>query len=217
MDTQADKVTLQQILQFMTTEHLALQTASTATIAEANGRSALFLSSVSSAVVALAFIGQVSGMGEPFFLFGLVLFPSLFFLGIFTFVRVVQIMIADVVNAVGINRIRHYYVELAPEVRRYFTHAIHDDMAGVSPLGVAPSKWQLFLTNSGMVGVINSILAGVFAGLLSRFTFSLPMYAALGLGITVFGVSIVAHRRFQSKKFEELESTLEVLFPSDSK
>ena len=68
-----------------------------------------------------------------------------------------------------------------------------------------------------MVGVINSILAGVFAGLLSRFTFSLPMYAALGLGITVFGVSVVAHRRFQSKKFEELGSMLEVLFPSDSK
>ena len=126
MDTQADKATQEQILQFMTTEHLALQTASSATIAEANGRSALFLSSVSSAVVALAFIGQVSGMGEPFFLFGLVLFPSLFFLGIFTFARVVQIMIADVVNAVGINRIRHYYVELAPEVSRYFVHSIQE-------------------------------------------------------------------------------------------
>lgn len=201
----------------MTTEHLALQTASAATITEANGRSALFLSSVSSAVVALAFIGQVSGIGEPFFLFGLVLFPSLFFLGIFTFARVVQIMIADVVNAVGINRIRHYYVELAPEVRRYFAHAIHDDMAGVSPLGVTPSNWQLFLTNSGMVGVINSILAGVFAGLLSRFTFSLPIYVALGLGIAVFGVSVGVHRRFQIKKFEELVSILETLFPSDSK
>ena len=60
MDVQADKEAQQQILQFMTTEHFTLQTARSATIAEANGRCALFMGSVSSAVVAVAFIGQAS-------------------------------------------------------------------------------------------------------------------------------------------------------------
>ena len=72
------------------------------------------MGSVSSAVVALAFIAQVSGMGEAFFLFGLVLFPSLFFLGTVTFDRVLQIALEDWIYACEINRIRHYYVELAP-------------------------------------------------------------------------------------------------------
>jgi hypothetical protein len=47
----------QRLLQALTTEHFTLQTARSATIMETNGRSALFLSTVSSAVVALAFIG----------------------------------------------------------------------------------------------------------------------------------------------------------------
>jgi hypothetical protein len=49
-----------QLLQALTTEHFTLQTARSATIADSNGRSALYLSTVSSAVVALAFIGQVA-------------------------------------------------------------------------------------------------------------------------------------------------------------
>jgi hypothetical protein len=51
MITQSNKATQEQILQFLTTEHFTLQTAKAATISEANGRSALFLSTVSSAVV----------------------------------------------------------------------------------------------------------------------------------------------------------------------
>lgn len=77
MEMPTEKVTQQHILQFLTTEHFTLQTAKAATIAEANGRSSLFLATVSSGVVALAFIGQVSQMGEAFFLFGLVLLPTL--------------------------------------------------------------------------------------------------------------------------------------------
>ena len=57
MGTEDGKATREQVLQFMTTEHFTLQTAKSATVAEANGRSTLFLSTVSSAVVALAFVG----------------------------------------------------------------------------------------------------------------------------------------------------------------
>jgi hypothetical protein len=44
----------QGLLQALTTEHFTLQTARSATLMETNGRSALFLSTVSSVVVALA-------------------------------------------------------------------------------------------------------------------------------------------------------------------
>jgi hypothetical protein len=220
MNVQADKEAQQQIVQFMTTEHFTLQAARSATIAEANGRCALFIGSLSSAVVALAFIGQASGLSEGFFLFGLVLFPTLLFLGIYTFKRVLQTAVEDIIYARGINRIRHYYVELAPEVRRYFIQSIHDDTAGaLQGMGIVPtdSKWEFFQTSSGMVAVINSVIGGAFAGLLGRFLFSLPVYADFGLGVAFFVVGVFVQRQYIVRKFADLESRLEALFPSDSK
>jgi hypothetical protein len=79
----------QLMLQLMTTEHFTLQTARSGAIAEVNGRAALFLGAVSSALIALAFIGQISRIGPAFYAFGLVLFPVLLFLGVATFERAV--------------------------------------------------------------------------------------------------------------------------------
>ena len=219
MDARTDKETQQQILQFLTTEHFTLQTAKSATVAEANGRAANFLSTVSSAVVALAFIGQMSEMGGAFLLFGLVLFPSLLFLGFVTFERAIQTAIENMIHSRGINRIRHYYVETAPEMERYFIHSTHDDVAGaIQNMGIAPSNswWQHLVTNAGMVAVINSVLAGVFAGMLVRFASPLPVYAAVGIGVAVFAASVVAHQRYQLKKYIEFEGRLKTLFPSNS-
>ncbi len=217
MSGEGEKATQDQILQLMTTEHFTLQTAKAATVAESNGRSALFLGSVSSAVVALAFIGQVSGMGEAFFLFGLVLFPSLFFLGVVTFDRVLQTALEDWIYTCEINRIRHYYAELAPEIRPYFIQSTHDDLPGaLQGIGINPTRWQYFLTSSGMVAVINSVLVGVFLGMLLKSIFSFPIYLIGGLGIAVFIISVVVHNRYQLKKFGQVEQRLKMLFPSHS-
>lgn len=143
MDERPDEVNQPQAAQFMTTEHFTLQTARAAVIAEANGRSQLFLGAVSSTVVALAFIGQVSQLGEAFFIFAFVLFPSLYFLGFVTFIRVLQTAIEDMSYARGINRIRHYYVDQAPQLRDYFILSIHDDMSGMQQnMGLISARWQ---------------------------------------------------------------------------
>lgn len=218
MNNKTEKATQEQILQFMTTEHFTLQTARGATVAEANGRSSLFTGAVSGAVVAMAFIGQVSGMSEAFFVFGLVLFPSLIFLGFVTFDRVLQTALEDWIYASEINRIRHYYTEIAPEMKRYFILSTHDDAPGpLQSIGIKPATWQYFLTGSGMIAVINSILIGVFAGLISRFAFSLHLYACAGLGIAVFSVSLFVHHRHQLSRFAEVGSRLKILFPGDAK
>ena len=49
-----------QLVTIMTTEHYNLQTGRAMTIAEANGRSSLFVGAVSSGLIALAFVGQLS-------------------------------------------------------------------------------------------------------------------------------------------------------------
>src|SRR5918994_67718 len=50
-----------------TTEHFNLQTARAATISEANGRASIYLAAVSSNLIALAFIGQMSRLGTDFY------------------------------------------------------------------------------------------------------------------------------------------------------
>jgi hypothetical protein len=104
----------QRLLQALTTEHFTLQTARSATIMESNGRSALVLSTVSSAVVALAFIGQVADVGQPFFLFALAVLPTLFLLGLLTYLRLAQSASEDLLYSRAINRIRRYYLDLDP-------------------------------------------------------------------------------------------------------
>lgn len=218
MDEKNDQTTKQQILQFMTTEHFTLQTARASTVAEANGRASLFTGAVSSGVVALAFIGQVSGMNETFFLFALALFPSLIFLGFVTFDRVLQTALEDWIYATEINRIRHYYAEIAPEMKRYFIESTHDDAPGVlHAIGIEPATWQYFLTGSGMVGVINSILVGVLAGIVSRFGAALHIYAGIGIGVAVLAASVFLHHKHQLKRFAEVGDRLIILFPKDSK
>src|SRR5919197_1462309 len=113
----------QQVLQCLTTEHFVLQTARAATIQEANQRANLFLTSVSSATIALAFVAQVTQMGRLFVLFSLILLPCLYFIGLVTFVRAVQVAVEDMIHARGMARIRHYYAEIAPSMRRYLVHA----------------------------------------------------------------------------------------------
>ena len=114
---------LGRMLQVMTTEHSALQAGRSATIFETGGRTAVFLGTVSSSLVALAFVGQISGLGTTFFAFALVLLPTLFFLGLVTFERALELGIEDYIYAVGVSRIRHFYVEAVPESERYCLHA----------------------------------------------------------------------------------------------
>lgn len=86
----------QRLLPALTTEHVTLHTARSATIMEPTGRSALTRSTISSAAVALAAIGQ------PYFLVA----PALLFLGSLTDLRPVQRVIADQLYARASNRIR---------------------------------------------------------------------------------------------------------------
>src|SRR5215468_9174120 len=186
MDQQQQEKNQPQIVQMMTTEHYNLQSGRSLAISDANGRAGLFLGTVSSTLVALAFIGNISHvgthLGSAFYVFALVLFPSLFFLGLVTFDSVLQSAVQDAICLRGISRIRHLYVELAPQMRDYFILPIHDDATDVFRRA---RWWQGFLTLAGILAVINSILAGVFLGLLvsQLLALSLPLCVTLGLGV----------------------------------
>jgi len=87
------------VVTFMTTEHFVLQTARSAGITETNGRAGFYLAAVSSGLIALAFIGQLSRLGTAFYVFGLVLLPTLAFVGVTTFERALRNGVEDVAPA----------------------------------------------------------------------------------------------------------------------
>src|SRR6516162_9015914 len=52
-----------QVISIMTTEHYNLQSGRAMTISDSNGRASLFLGTVSTSLVALAFVGGISRIG----------------------------------------------------------------------------------------------------------------------------------------------------------
>jgi hypothetical protein len=167
-----------------------------------------------SGLIALTFVGQISRLGTAFFVFSLVVIPTLFFMGLITFERVLQSGSADFMYARGINCIRHLYLEYAPQMQPYFILSSHDDRE--ETLGheaMQTSWWQVFLNTAGMIAVINSVLVGSFVGLLLA-DLTLPLWVCTSVGVVTFLVSISIHQRYQWRQWMRLERNLPALFPS---
>lgn len=216
----------QRILQFLTTEHFTLATAKAAVVNESNGRATIYLSTLSSAIVALAFIGQVSKIGTTFMVFGLALFLPLFFLGLTTFTRCYETANESMRHARRINRIRHYYVEVAPEMAPYFERRTHDDMDDFfDELAIDkpahPTKlwgiWQQLISITGAIAVINSMLAGVFAGFAQHAIAPLPLSVTVVIGLVTALVGVALHVRYMDRRYARSERQLTPMFPNDPK
>src|SRR3954469_17532094 len=104
---------------FATTEHFNLQTARAVTVSEANGRASIYIAALSSSLIALAFIGQVSHLGSAFYAFALIVLPVLAFMGVVTFQRLRQSSLEDMAYAERIGRLRGFYVAVVPELAPY--------------------------------------------------------------------------------------------------
>jgi hypothetical protein len=154
------------VVTFLTTEHFVLQTAWSAGISETSGRAGVYLAAVSSGLIALAFIGQLSRLGTAFYVFGLVLLPTLAFVGVTTFERALRNGVEDVQLAGRINRIRQFYFDAAPQVSAYLAPPGQDTPAAIArSAGVSsPASYQ-FLTIAGTLAVVDSVLIGGTAGL----------------------------------------------------
>jgi hypothetical protein len=202
------------LLNVLTTEHFTLQGARSATVGESSARAALYVGAVSSALVALGFVSQGAGT-QTFDTFTLVVLPALYVIGLFTFARLVAISLEDLLYGRAINRIRHYYTEVAGRQARYLLLGSHDDPLGVlANMGVLrPSRWQLFFTIAAMVAVLNAIVAGSAAAFLSGVCgASLPLAASIGAVVGL--ASLLVSSRWQRRAHDSARAEIEVLFPS---
>jgi hypothetical protein len=193
---------MSELLSALTTEHFTLATARSTAVAESSARSSLFLLSVSATLVSLGFVSQSPGGDEMFDVFALTVLPTLFILGLVTFLRLTESSIEDFRYAQAINRIRHYYLELAGDRAGYFLLSGNDDRHGVwANMSVRPSPWHTFFTMPMAMGFINSVIGGSAGAL------AIATAAGAGLGLAVACGGAVAimvlafHHRHAEREF----------------
>src|SRR4051795_1304312 len=179
-----------------TTEHFNLQVSRAITVSEANGRASIYLAALSSNLIALAVIGQMSRLGVAFYAFALILLPVLAFVGTVTFLRLVQSSIEDIAYAHRIELVRRYYLRISTELEPYLI-ALRGPRT--APSHGAPSAWQLTLTVAGMVAVVNSVVVAACAGLVLQAAgvrrLAIPVVVGAAIGSTAFSLHERHHRR----------------------
>jgi hypothetical protein len=179
---------------FVTTEHVTLQGARSSTISESTGRASVFLQAVSGGLVALGLVATAAKIGVAFYMFGLILLPTLAFVGLATFHRVLQSGIEDLGYARRIAQLRGYYFDHAPEVSGYLPAAAES----LPDPGVGIRLWQQFVTVAGMVAVITAVLCGSAAGLLAAILAGRSLVAGLIAGVVVAAAALTVLMHYQN-------------------
>jgi hypothetical protein len=210
----AEEIDRQQFLMALTTEHFGLAGARAQATGESSARAALYISAVSSTLVALGFIGQITEVGDTFNVFALTALPTLYILGIFTFIRTVENGVEDLMMGRAINRIRNYYLEIAGEHARYFMLSGHDDAMGVMEnMGVSLERRQQYFTTGAMIAVINSVVGGGAIAIAVGLT-GASLGVCAGVGGVAAIISLVGMMRTENRLYHEMGGFSEVLFPS---
>jgi len=196
---------------FVTTEHFALQSARAATIAESTGRATMFLTSASGGLIALGLVATATGVGTAFYAFGLVLLPTLAFVGLVTFERVLQIGLEDYLLMRRIALLREYYFREAPELQHYLVNVPLSEVLTAGSLLAGRGQFsfigQSLRTVAGMVGVITAVLAGATAGLVAIAASSHSLAAALIASVVVALAAMTVLMRFQERAYRRAGTT----------
>lgn len=190
-------------LQILTTEHWSLLSTRALSWNEAFSRASMFLSALSGGVIALALVAQATSFDDRFTAFALLLLTPILLLGIATFVKLIEINREDARWVIGMNLLRHAYLEAAPELRPYFVTGWHDDEAGImTTFGATAGPGGFrheFVTTPGVLAVVDGTLAGALVAMLGgRTDVGAPI--SMGIGVVAFAITVALLSVFQYRR-----------------
>jgi hypothetical protein len=195
--------------QLLATEHWSLLATRSMSWNEAFARTAMFLSTLSAATVALALAGPAMQFGSAFALFALVVLSVTLFLGVATYIRLLQVNNEDLYWVSGMNQLRGAYTRLAPGIDRDFVTGHTLDAEGFArtfgavDVTTDVSPFHMLVTTPAVVAVITSAIAGVMGGLLVV-QIGMNVGLAIAAGILVFVAAVVvsiAYGRREAKRY----------------
>ena len=208
-------------LQILATEHWSLLATRALTYTESLGRVNMFLAVLSGAVIALALIAQADHFGPTFIAIAIFMLGVVFFVGVATVRRLLMLNLDDYRWVIGMNRLRHAYLELHPELEPNFITSPYDDLHGaLQTLGLgpmsAPTLGTVFhgaVTLPGMVSVIVASVGAAIAGL-AALGFGAPTYVVLIAGVLAFLAAVAVMFWTGNRSFRGYGPSSEVRFPT---
>jgi hypothetical protein len=176
----------------LVTEHFVLQSASSSTISESGSRVSIYLSALSSGLVAIGFASTSRRALEAL---AFTVLPVVFILGWFTIVRLIDTSVANVVSQRRMDLIRRYYAAIHPSAVPYFDA---DDTTGGNH-GVRYGRWSYLYTMASMVTVVNSVVGGaavaLVVGLAAKAAAPLPAVAGVVVGLVLLVLGLRYEQR----------------------
>ena len=205
------------LMSALTTEHYTLQSARASTIVEANGRSSLFLSAVSGALVALALVAQLDRLGDTFLLFAFTVLPALLVLGVMSYARLADLAVHDAYYARAVGRIRSFYFDVAgPDARRYWLLSAGDDQQAVMRhAGQRLTRWHHWTHQATAVAAVTAVIAGVLGGLAVETATPLTLPTTAVIGVVLAGAVLVGLLADQERRWRRCEERSPALFAPD--
>lgn len=208
-------------LQVLATEHWSLLATRSLTYTESLGRVNMFLGVLSGAVIALALVAQADRFGSTFISVAIFMLTVVFFVGVATVRRLLMLNLDDYKWVVGMNRIRHAYLDLHPELEPYFITSPYDDLSGaLQTLGLAPASapslgtvFHGLVTLPGMMSVIVASIGAAIAGL-AAIGFGAPAYLVLLAGFLAFAGFLAVMLRTGNRSFKGYGPSAEARFPT---
>jgi hypothetical protein len=207
------------VVQILATEHWSLLASRSLAYNEAFTRGGMFLTFLSTSFVALALLAQAMSFGDYFLTVAAIVLAFDLVIGLATYGRISGANVDDLRAVHGMARIRHGYTEIAPIVAPYFTSATNDDPASVVTAYGSPSSSGLGLmvygltTSGGMIGLITSMVGGVFVAVLALImgvTGGLAVWIGVGGAVLVFAILLVTTLGSVPRE----QATMTVLFPA---
>ncbi len=217
--TTTDAVSPAMRLQILSTEHWSLLASRSLAWNESFSRAGMFLATLTGAIVGLALVAQASAFGDAFTLFALVILPIVLFIGVATFIRLGASNYHDALCVIGMNRIRAAYLELAPDLERYFVMSAHDDARGaaitrgVPPGGGAMPLAHLIAATPAVVLILNALLAGIITALVALRAGG-GASAIFGVGLLGFLVAMALQSVYARRNIAKVSSLMRPIFPT---
>lgn len=215
----SDEVTSAMRLQILSTEHWSLLASRSLAWNESFSRGGMFLATLSGAIVALALVAQATDFGEGFRIFGLVILPVVLFVGIGTNFRMGFSNYHEALCVQGMNRIRAGYLEIAPDLERFFVMGSTDDERGFqltqATLPGTPMIVQMLASSPMLISVLNSVLIGAIVALLVLQLGGGTMVAVIG-SVIAFILGMAAFLAYARREISAVRARFEPRFPTAS-
>ena len=186
------------------TEQFVQQSVRGVTVSESSSRASLYMFTLSSALIAYGFLADTDVAAAYL---GVVL-PIVFLLGIFTWERLVQTALEDVIAVGVIQRIRRYYATLLPGAEYFFPQptdrtAVHE----LLDIGTRSSWRGVVFTASSAILTVNCIVGGTGITL-ALHEVGLMKATSVVIGVLAGLVIFIALASYQLRRFRRVKAAV---------